>query len=60
VIHGGTNFGFTAGANAFSPTQYQPDITSYDYVAPINEQDNQRQNILCCAISLENMLAINS
>lgn len=38
VIHGGTNFGFTAGANAFSPTAYQPDITSYDYDAPINEQ----------------------
>lgn len=38
VIHGGTNFGFTAGANAFSPTMYQPDITSYDYDAPINEQ----------------------
>ncbi len=38
VIHGGTNFGFTAGANAFSPTQYQPDITSYDYDSPINER----------------------
>ncbi len=38
VIHGGTNFGFTAGANSFSLTQYQPDITSYDYDAPINEQ----------------------
>ena len=38
VIHGGTNFGFTAGANSFSPTAYQPDITSYDYDAPINEQ----------------------
>lgn len=38
VIHGGTNFGFTAGANAFNPTQYQPDITSYDYDAPTNEQ----------------------
>lgn len=38
VVHGGTNFGFTAGANAFSATQYQPDITSYDYDAPINEQ----------------------
>jgi beta-galactosidase len=38
VIHGGTNFGFTAGANAFSATQYQPDLTSYDYDAPINEQ----------------------
>jgi beta-galactosidase len=38
VVHGGTNFGFTAGANAFTPTQYQPDVTSYDYDAPINEQ----------------------
>ena len=38
VIHGGTNFGFTAGANAFTPTQFQPDVTSYDYDAPINEQ----------------------
>lgn len=38
VAHGGTNFGFTAGANAFSPAQFQPDVTSYDYDAPINEQ----------------------
>jgi beta-galactosidase len=38
VVHGGTNFGFTAGANAFAANQFQPDITSYDYDAPINEQ----------------------
>ena len=38
VVHGGTNFGFTAGANAFTATQFQPDVTSYDYDAPINEQ----------------------
>ncbi len=38
VVHGGTNFGFTAGANAFTATQYQPDLTSYDYDAPVNEQ----------------------
>ena len=38
VVHGGTNFGFTAGANAFSSTQFQPDVTSYDYDAPIDEQ----------------------
>ncbi len=37
VIHGGTNFAYWAGANAFSPTQYQPDVTSYDYDAPVNE-----------------------
>ena len=37
VIHGGTNFGFTAGANS-GRKGYEPDITSYDYDAPINEQ----------------------
>ncbi|MBS1665620.1 MAG: beta-galactosidase [Bacteroidetes bacterium] len=40
VVHGGTNFGFTAGSNAFTPVQFQPDVTSYDYDAPINEQGN--------------------
>lgn len=38
VAHGGTNFGFWAGANAGKPTDYQPDVTSYDYDAPIDEQ----------------------
>jgi beta-galactosidase len=39
VIHGGTSFGFYAGANVDADSgDYQPDITSYDYSAPINEQ----------------------
>ncbi|SDB90342.1 beta-galactosidase [Paraburkholderia lycopersici] len=38
VIHGGTNFGFYAGANVDESGNYQPDITSYDYCAPISEQ----------------------
>jgi beta-galactosidase len=38
VIHGGTSFGFHAGANVDDAGNYQPDITSYDYSAPINEQ----------------------
>lgn len=37
VVHGGTNFGFTAGANS-GRKGYEPDVTSYDYDAPINEQ----------------------
>jgi len=40
VVHGGTNFGYTAGANAGRATEYQPDVTSYDYDAPIDEQGN--------------------
>ena len=39
VIHGGTNFGLTAGANARDRSDsYQPLLTTYDYDAPINEQ----------------------
>ena len=37
VIHGGTNFGFTAGA-AVGDYGYKPVVTSYDYDAPITEQ----------------------
>lgn len=39
VVHGGTNFGFGAGANAHDDySHFQPVITSYDYGAPIDEQ----------------------
>ncbi len=37
VIHGGTNYGYTAGANS-GGKGYEPDVTSYDYDAPITEQ----------------------
>ena len=36
MFHGGTNFGFTNGAN-HTGTEYQPTITSYDYCAPLTE-----------------------
>ncbi|OOG45843.1 beta-galactosidase [Rhodanobacter sp. C01] len=39
VVHGGTNFGFGAGANASGDySHFEPVITSYDYGAPINER----------------------
>jgi beta-galactosidase len=46
VFHGGTNFGFMAGANADRVEgaksgvshNFMPDITSYDYDAPLTEQ----------------------
>ncbi|MBO9675291.1 MAG: beta-galactosidase [Sphingobacteriaceae bacterium] len=37
MIHGGTNFGFTSGANYDNKHDIQPDLTSYDYDAPISE-----------------------
>lgn len=35
MFHGGTNFGFTAGANYGK--RYEPTVTSYDYSALLNE-----------------------
>jgi beta-galactosidase len=37
MVHGGTNFGFTTGANYDKDHDIQPDMTSYDYDAPISE-----------------------
>ncbi|XP_031630054.1 beta-galactosidase-like isoform X2 [Contarinia nasturtii] len=37
MFFGGTNFGFTAGANDGGPGKYQADLTSYDYDAPMDE-----------------------
>jgi beta-galactosidase len=36
MFYGGTNFGFMSGANSFLGS-YQPDVTSYDYDAPLSE-----------------------
>ena len=40
LVHGGTNFGFTTGANHGGKGGYEPDLTSYDYGCPISEQGN--------------------
>jgi len=37
MFHGGTSFGFMNGANS-NGTNYEPDTTSYDYDAPLNER----------------------
>lgn len=41
MFHGGTNFGFYAGAN-FSD-KYEPDVTSYDYDSPLDEAGRPTQ-----------------
>lgn len=38
MFHGGTNFGFTNGAN--DKGVYQPTVTSYDYDSPLDEAGN--------------------
>jgi beta-galactosidase len=37
MFHGGTNFGFWNGANTSGDAPYQPDTTSYDYLAALDE-----------------------
>lgn len=39
MFHGGTSFGFMNGANS-NGVNYEPDTTSYDYDAPLNESGN--------------------
>ncbi|MCW4458670.1 beta-galactosidase family protein [Microbacterium sp. MPKO10] len=41
MFHGGTNFGFTNGAN--DKGVYQPTVTSYDYDAPLDEAGNRTE-----------------
>jgi beta-galactosidase len=42
MFHGGTSFGWMNGANS-NGTNYEPDTTSYDYDAPLDEQGSPRQ-----------------
>lgn len=42
MFHGGTNFGFTNGANHIG--FYQPTVTSYDYDAPLSEAGDRTES----------------
>ncbi|MBO7155821.1 MAG: beta-galactosidase [Clostridia bacterium] len=46
MFHGGTNFGFTSGANCYR--RYMPDITSYDYGAPLTEWGDYTKKYHAC------------
>lgn len=46
MFHGGTNFGFTSGANtndSVDSVGYLPQLTSYDYNAPLDEAGDPTQ-----------------
>ncbi|KEH39518.1 beta-like galactosidase [Medicago truncatula] len=55
MAHGGSNFGFYNGANTgANEADYKPDLTSYDYDAPIREAgdvDNSKFNAIRRVIS---------
>jgi len=45
MFHGGSNWGFMAGANS-GGSGYEPDITSYDYGSPVDEQGRATQHYM--------------
>jgi beta-galactosidase len=47
MFHGGTNFGFMAGANHFG-ADYLPDLTSYDDDAPLSESGEPTPKFFAC------------
>lgn len=54
MFHGGTNFGFMNGCSARGVIDF-PQITSYDYDAPLNEQGNPTKKYF----ALQKMIAEN-
>ncbi len=48
MFHGGTNFGFTNGANGNTAAEYSPTVTSYDYDAPLSEAGDPTEKFDLC------------
>lgn len=55
MFHGGTNFGFTAGANCPNYMQYEPTVTSYDYDCLLSEEGYITDKYLACKKVLTDM-----
>ncbi|KAI2810334.1 Beta-galactosidase-1-like protein [Blomia tropicalis] len=60
MYHGGTNFGFTAGANLNSSSTYLPVLTSYDYDAPISEAGDLQPKFFIIKRIIKRYLPIES
>ena len=54
MIHGGTSFGFSAGANA---PPFRPQTTSYDYDAPIDEAGRPTAKFFAMRLCFQRYLA---
>lgn len=61
MFHGGTNFGFTSGANTNESDPnigYLPQLTSYDYDAPITEAGDLTEKYFRIKQTLENAVGL--
>lgn len=46
MFHGGTTRGFMNGANCYDTSFYQPQVSSYDYDAPLDEAGNATKKFM--------------
>ena len=46
MFHGGTTRGFMNGANCYDTSYYQPQVSSYDYDAPLDEAGNATEKFI--------------
>lgn len=63
MFHGGTNFGFTSGANTNDTSDilgYLPQLTSYDYDAPLNEAGDPTEKYFKIKQTLEEAVSLSS
>jgi len=61
MFHGGTNFGFTSGANTDETggnVGYLPQLTSYDYDAPLTEAGDLTEKYFKIKETLENAVSL--
>jgi len=57
MFHGGTTRGFMNGANCYDTSYYQPQISSYDYDAPLDEAGNATEKFMVFRNVIERHLA---
>lgn len=61
MFHGGTNFGFTSGANTLDDSDanvgYISQLTSYDYDAPLTEAGDLTEKYFMIKQTLENAVS---
>ncbi len=58
MFHGGTNFGFLNGANFGSG--FEPDITSYDYDAPLDEAGRATPKYMAIREAIQKRIAVGA
>jgi len=63
MFHGGTNFGFTSGANKYESLKnpdYLPQLTSYDYNSPLDEAGDPTEKYFKIKKLLEKTVSLHN